>query len=417
MVIHMYYAGIDIAKRQHEACIIDDHGTTMLTMPVPNTQPAAKRFLEAVRKRVGDEPHAIAFCLEATGHYWLSMYCFLTGQGYRVHVINPIQSDAVRNLYIRKSKTDRKDAFILADLLRMNQTKETCLASEAVLKLQTLSRTRFAFVDQVSSLKQRVVGVLDRIFPEYASCFSDVFVKTSRELLKNHSTPDEIAALDLNELTGFLESHSRGRIGQSRAEHIQELARGTFGIGLAVDAFALELQLILKQIEFIEDQISDLEAAIKLAMEELQSQHAPGFLEGAQHHVLETIPGIDTTLAAAIIGEIGDIHRFSDARKLVAYAGIDATTRQSGEFTGSRNRMSKRGSPELRRALWLAAVSARRFNPELSAFYEAKKQQGKHPKVATGAVARRLVHLIHSVWSREQPFDPDYRWSPPGSNN
>ena len=70
-------------------------------------------------------------------------------------------------------------------------------------------------------------------------------------------------------------------------------------------------------------------------MEELQSQHAPGFLEGEQHHVIETIPGIGTTLAAAIIGEIGDIHRFSDARRLVAYAGIDATTRQSGEFTGS----------------------------------------------------------------------------------
>lgn len=413
----MYFAGIDIAKRQHEACVIDDQATTVLTMSVPNTQSGAMRFLAAVCKRVGEGRDAIVFCLEATGHYWLSLYCFLANQGYRVHVINPIQSDAIRNLYIRKSKTDHKDAFILADLLRMNQTEETCMASEAVLKLQTLSRTRFAFVDQVSALKQRAIGVLDRIFPEYASCFSDVFIKTSRELLKNHSTPDEIAALDLNELTRFLGSHSRGRLGQGHAERIQDLARGTFGIGLAVDAFALELQLLLRQIEFIEAQITDLESAIKLAMEELQSQHAPGFLEGEHHHVIETIPGIGTTLAAAIIGEIGDIHRFSDARKLVAYAGIDATVRQSGEFTGSRNRMSKRGSPELRRAIWLAATSARRFNPELSAYYETKKQQGKHPMVATGAVARRLVHLIYSVWSRERAFDPDYRWSSPGSSD
>ena len=330
-------------------------------------------------------------------------------------MINPIQSDAIRNLYIRKSKTDRKDAFILADLLRMNQTEETFMASEAALKLQTLSRTRFAFVNQVSALKQRAIGVLDRIFPEYASCFSDVFIKTSRELLKNHSTPDEIAALDLNELTRFLESHSRGRLGQGHAERIQELARGTFGIGLAVDAFALELRLILNQIEFIEAQISDLESAIRLTMEELQSQHAPSSLEGEHHHVIETIPGIGTILAAAIIGEIGDIHRFSSARKLVAYAGIDATVRESGKFTGSRNRMSKRGSPELRRAIWLAAVSARRFNPELSAFYEAKRQEGKHPLVATGAVARRLVHLIYSVWTRNQPYDSDYKWKPAGS--
>ncbi len=162
----MYFSGIDVAKKQHEACVIDDQGTTVLAMPVPNTQPGAARFLAAVRKRVGDDPpHAVAFCLEATGHYWLSLYCFLTEQGYRVHVINPIQSDAIRNLYIRKSKTDRKDAFILADLLRMNQTEETFMASEAALKLQTLSRTRFAFVNQVSALKQRAIGgVLDRIF-------------------------------------------------------------------------------------------------------------------------------------------------------------------------------------------------------------------------------------------------------------
>ncbi len=119
-------------------------------------------------------------------------------------MINPSQSDAIGNICIRKSKTDRKDAFIPADLLRMNQTEETFMALEAAFKLQTLSRTRFAFVNQVSALKQHAIRVLDRIFPEYASRFSDVFIKTSRELLKNHSAPEAIAALDLNELTRFL---------------------------------------------------------------------------------------------------------------------------------------------------------------------------------------------------------------------
>jgi transposase len=149
-------------------------------------------------------------------------------------------------------------------------------------------------------------------------------------------------------------------------------------------------------------------------MEELQSQHAPGFLAGEHYDVIETIPSTGTILAAAIIGEIGDIHRFSSARKLVAYAEIDATVTESSRFTGSRNRMFKGGSPELRRAIWLAAVSARRLNFELSAFYEAKRQEGKHPLVATGAVARCLVHLIYSVWTSNQPYDPDYKWRPTG---
>jgi transposase len=133
--------------------------------------------------------------------------------------------------------------------------------------------------------------------------------------------------------------------------------------------------------------------------------------------VIETVPGLGPVLTAAIIGEVGDIGRFANARKLVAYAGLDATTRESGQFVGSRNHLSKRGSPHLRRALWLAAISARRFNPELRAYYEEKKAQGKHSMVATGAVARRLVHMIYSVWSQNRPFDPNYRWAPHGSND
>jgi hypothetical protein len=92
----------------------------------------------------------------------------------------------------------------------------------------------------------------------------------------------------------------------------------------------------------------------------------------------------------------------------VASAESDATVKQSGELTGSRNWMSKRGSPEFRRVIWLAAVC---FNPELSAFYEARRQESKHPMVATVA----LVHLICSVWIRNQPYDPDYKWGPAGS--
>ena len=102
---------------------------------------------------------------------------------------------------------------------------------------------------------------------------------------------------------------------------------------------------------------------------------------------------------------------------MVAYAGLDATVKVSGQFEGTRNRISKRGSPTLRNSLWLAAVSARRFNPELKAYYEAKRSQGKHSGVATGAVARRLVHLIYSIWKDNRPFESDYNWTPPCGEN
>lgn len=404
----MMFCGIDVAKHRHEFCLTDDAGNIIRQMFIENSQKGFKKLLQAL-ERLEIGPGGVEFCMEATGHYWLALYCHLDELGYRVHVINPIQSDALRNLYVRKTKTDQNDALLLADLLRFGRVPDTRLASETTLKLQTLSRIRMDFVRQIGGLKNRVIGILDRIFPEYHRCFSSIFIRTSMELLKEHPEPEEIAELDISELADFLKGHSRGRIGAERAEKIQELARGTFGIRLAIDAFTLQLRLLLEQIEFIEEQVGAIDEAIDQVMEELR----PG-IDVPYRHVLETIPGIGSVLAAAIIGEVGDITRFPNAKALVAYAGLDATVRSSGQFESTRNRISKRGSPVLRNSLWLAAISARRFNPELKAYYEAKISQGKHPGAATGAVARRLVHVLYSIWKDNRAYDPNYTWHPPG---
>jgi transposase len=407
----MYYCGIDIAKHRHELAVLDEAGVCVLSMHFANSQQGLKKLLDALASlKIG--PENILFCMEATGHYWLALYCQLKELGYQLHVINPIQSDALRNLYVRKAKTDKKDALLLADLVRLGRAPATELSSETTLKLQTLSRLRLEFVHQIGGLKNRVLGILDRIFPEYPECFSNVFVRTSRELLKSYPEPELLAEADLSELTAFLNQHSRGRLHRDRAEQIQALAKGTFGIRLALDAFTLELKLLVEQIEFIEEQVNILEEAIEQILEEFRTDP-----EQPYRHILETIPGIGPVLTAAIIGEVGDISRFPNAKALVAYAGLDATVKASGQFEGTRNRISKRGSPTLRNSLWLAAVTARRFNPELKAFYEAKRTQGKHSGVATGAVARRLVHLIYSIWKDNRPFEPDYKWSPPGGNH
>ncbi len=135
----MLYGGIDVAKHPHTVCIVYEQGEVILRMPIPNNHRGLEKFLTALEGLRG-EPTSVELCLEATGHYWLALYYHLTEAGYRVRVINPIQSDALRNLYVRKTKTDGKDALLLADLLRLGRAPETELASEEVLKLQTLSR-------------------------------------------------------------------------------------------------------------------------------------------------------------------------------------------------------------------------------------------------------------------------------------
>ena len=110
-------------------------------------------------------------------------------------------------------------------------------------------------------------------------------------------------------------------------------------------------------------------------------------------------------LGATILGEIGDIHKFSNPKKLVAYAGIDASVTQSGEYLATHNVMSKRGSPYLRKALFQAALIASRHDPVLKAFYDKKRAEGKHHLTALGAVSRKLCYIIHAILTKNEPYE------------
>lgn len=417
----VFYCGIDIAKREHEACVVSETGKQVFQQRLKNGRVEAERFVTQMLQKLQTTPDQVAIVMEATGHYWLNLYGFLTGRGFRVRVLNPIQSDAARNLYIRKTKTDAKDAFILADLLRMDRVSESRQPSDSLLRLQTLERFRFELVTQIGGLKQRVIGVLDRVFPEYEKLFSDVFIRSSRELLQSFPTPEELASADLAEVAIVLNKASRGRLGHAKAEEAQRLARNTFGITMGIDSLALELKLLLAQIEFLEGQVETLDQAIDDAITEVCQATASDQVETETEprpyrHVVETAPGVGSVVLGTLLGEIPDIRCFGSPKQFVAFMGLDASVRESGEFQGTRMHISKRGSPYLRRAIWYAAQSAKRHDDRFAEYYDRKLREGKHPKVATVAVMRKLAVVIYHIWRSGKPYDPDYTWQPTPPN-
>ena len=393
MVIGMFYLGIDVGKKHHVASMLGEGVKKPLFkgFSFANTTEGA----ESLAARISEITHdagEVSIGMEATGHYWLALYSFLFDKGYTIHVINPIQTDGWRKgIEIRKRKTDDIDSVLIADLIRYGDFSETRLADEAVQSLRTLSRFRTYLVDSISDLKRKVICVLDQVFPEYESLFSDVFGATSKELLLQYSSPAELESLSVETLTTFLETASRKKCGEAKAEQIIQTARRSFGVTHCRDTFSFQLRALLEQMRFIEKQVSDTEAEISAIMEELNSP-------------ITTIPGIGPVLGAVILGEIGDIRRFEAPAKLVAYAGIDATVAQSGEFEASHNRMSKRGSPYLRRALFIAANVAVHFDPDLGAFYQRKRAEGKHHSTCLGAVSRKLCYIIHAILTENRPY-------------
>lgn len=390
----MQYLGIDIGKNTHVASLIDEKAKTLFkAFSFSNTVNGAESLVEKLNQHI-DTVADVEIGMEATGHYWLSIYSFLVEKGFVVHVVNPIQTDGWRKgTEIRKRKTDIIDSLLIADLIRYGDFVETSLSDEDTMSLRNLSRFRNYLVSSVGDLKRKVICVLDQTFPEYQSVFSDIFGKTSREILLKFQSIDDFQNISSEQLTKCLENISLKRFAKNKISQISELAANSFGLKFCKNSFALQLKLLIEQIQFIEAQISDVEHEIDIILEKIDSP-------------ITTIPGIGNVIAATILGEIGDINRFSNASKLAAYAGIDASVSQSGDFKSTNNKMSKRGSPYLRKVLFQAALVAAFNDPVFSAFYQKKRNEGKHHLTAIGAVARKLCNTIFAVLKHNTPYQP-----------
>ena len=387
----MLFVGIDIAKRNHEASVIAQDGRVVRkAMRFANSQAGYNKFMDMVRSL--SEP--VVFGMEATGHYWLTLYTHLRNDGFTVHVINPIQSDALRGMYIRKTKTDSVDSVIIADVIRFGRYCETSVEPGDLQAMRELCRQRFYIIDMASDLKRKVIALLDQVFPEYEKLFSDSFGVSSMELLSQYTTPEEMLSVSSQQLAEVLEKASRGRLGAEKAVEIQDAARNSFGIVMASSSFSLIIRQYIEQIRSLESSVDIFDTEIARLLSGFDTQ-------------LTTITGIGPTLAAVILPEIGgDIRRFSSPAKLAAYAGVDPTVKQSGDFSGTRMKMSKRGSPYLRRAIWLASTVAAFKDPAIHALYERKRAEGKDHMTVIGHICRKMISIIFAVLRDNTPYVP-----------
>ena len=388
----MYIVGIDIGKNHHEASIVSPEGKQIgRSLRFATTHKGADSLMSFIFKNIGNSP--CVFGMEATGHYWYPIYSFLKAKGYTICVINPIQSDSLRKMYIRQTKNDSIDSFLIAEVIRFGQFGTTSMADENILAMRQLCRYRDSVISSRTEIKLRIGTIMEQIFPEYEKQFSSLWVSTSMGILEKYLTPENIENTPIDELFEIIKDKSHNRLTKAKAISIKEAAADTFGIKIAQDAFSFQLKQLIDRMNFHDKQIEALDIEIMKYYEQFDCY-------------LHTIPGIGIIGAATILAEIGDISRFKNSSALVAFAGIDPTVRQSGEFNSTHNHMSKRGSPYLRHAIFLAATTCSFHNSPLNAYYKKKRDQGKHHLTATGAVARKLTTIIYAVLRDSKPYEP-----------
>ena len=391
----MIYAGVDIAKADHVIAAVDETGAEVARpMAFKNTEAGFERcvaWLESIAQTEDD----VFVGMEATGHYWMACFAYLTAAGYRACVVNPMQVSAMRKLKgLSGVKNDRIDSFLIAETLRQGNYDETRLATDEVQALKQLTRYHQGLKQELATVKTQAICVLDAYFPEYAGLFSDMFGAASLKVLSECPTPSEVARKRASSIAKMLSEGSHGRLGADRAARVKAAARSSVGIRLGEDAASFQIKTMVSQIEFLNATIAKVEREVEGLLERIEPS-------------ITTIPGVSITTGAQIVAEIGDVKRFKNAASIVKYAGLNSGVDESGKFSAEGVPITKQGSPYLRRSLWLAANRARQFDPRLKAFYDKKRREGKPHRVAVTACARKLCHVVYAVMRDGEPYDPD----------
>lgn len=387
--MNIYY-GIDVASEKHNCCIIDEKEHVLHEFSFPNDKTGFSSLLHFLNHPSipnGVERH---IGLEATGVYGENLTEFLRRNGFEVTTFNPLSvKKQLTATTLRKTKTDKSDAKFLAVMLARGNYEPDAPTSYHISELKSLSRRRFLLVKKRSGAKNVAKALLTKLFPEYSTLFTDTFGVTSMALLTKYPSAREIAACRPSSLAKLLEASSRGRFGLEKARSIIELAKSSVGNYSSADA--LSLSMTLEEIDFFSRQIERVEREIHLIFKEHPSP-------------ILTIPGIGEVIGAMIISEIGNISRFSNPNKLLAFAGLEPSIYQSGKFTPDSGSMVKRGSPYLRWALMWAARLVPRFSSTFAEYFDKKSSEGKHFNVATSHVAKKLVRVIFSLLKNNSVF-------------
>ncbi len=354
----MIYVGIDIAKLNHFASAISSDGEVLIEPFKFTNDGDGFQMLVSKLDSLDAEPDSIIIGLESTAHYGDNLVRYLVAENFQVCVLNPIKTSTMRKNNIRKTKTDKVDTYIIAKTLMMHDSYRFITFYDLdLMDLKAMGRFYQKTIKQRTRLKIQLTAYVDEVFPELQYFFkSGLHQKSVYALLKEAPTPEAIASMHMTHLASLLVKASHGHFTKEQAKELRVLARKS--IGASDSALSIQITHTIAQIELLDSQLNK-------------------------------------------------IHRFSTPGKLLAFAGLDPSVYQSGNFQARRTKMSKRGSKVLRYALINVAHHVVKNNATLKAYYDAKMAEGRTHYNALGHCAGKLVRVIWKMMTYDLEFNLD----------
>lgn len=349
----------------------------------------------------------IRIFLESTGIYHYPLFCYLRDKGFNVFVINPIITKNSTNINIRKVHNDPADSKKAALVGLKSDLKTSLTPSDQVLDLRNVCREYYDLVDSRSAYVNKLQGELRMVFPQYLGIFSKITIDTSLSLLEAYGSPK--AFLDASREAIIQSIRSTSRFGlayaQKKYEAIRKAAQAALVFGYAVPSNFMRMKRYIQSIRQYDQQLS----AVLSDMHQLVARN-DGTTLVKQIRLIESFRGAGFLSAVSLMAEIGDFSAFRSPKQLFAYLGLDPSVKKSGNWEGTKNSMSKRGSAIARRVIHTLALQgigrhrdSSAKNPVLRDYYEHKCQSKPKP-VALGAVMHKVCNIVFAILRDEEPY-------------
>ena len=386
------FVGIDVSKDKFDVGIKDERNETVSTgKSYKVNRWGIKKFVANVDEISSGLKAKPVYGLEATGIYYLPIYEYLHQADANVFLLNPLEIKKKDRRMIRKTKTDKLDALFIAESLMLryldhHQYKH----SGKIAELREYCRIRERLMNKSVKCKMQASRNLDVLCRGYDKHFTDVFSKSSVAVIKKAIRKTRLFDVSKEDIMGELTNRMTDDRREEKAEAIIKVFEESVFSEDDRDAYITELHMLIAQYDLLQAQVERVDRTIEKMVDGMDTR-------------IRTIPGIGPVTCGIILSEIGDISRFENPQQLVAFAGLDPAIYESGR-SKSEGRISKRGSPILREALYHAAFAGLHCNPVVQEHYNRLKSRGKHHKVCMVASARKLLHIVYSVWKNNREF-------------
>ena len=395
--------GIDIAKEVHWAQFTDSRGSPIskpvkVSANVESFQQFLSRVLE-IKTKNGFQDIIVGF--EPSGHYWKTLASFLTAESISIVGVNPYHVKSLKELEDNsQTKNDKKDALVIAHLIRDGRFFDIYLPEDAYAELRVLKSHRNQLGNRRKSVMNSIQVILDEYFPELEILGFGVGTVSMKAILRTTPLPDdfitlgEVGVMELWKASGL----KTRKMSMQLVKELCAAAGNSIGVKYALRSTRQRLTDAVNQLDLLDSQIAVCEDHMRQLMEQLDI-----------HKYLTSIPGVGSIVAAGFIAEAGDLARFDDWKQLQRLAGLNLTEQSSGQHKG-KTKISKRGRPGLRCIIYQLGDKGMLVNPQMRLLYDYLRHRSNNPLQHTQAllaVGLKMMRIMFHLVKYKQFYDPN----------